>query len=135
MRLAFVPLLGLAALAAVVVLAGGRPAPSAFERVVAHPERFRAQQVAVTGRVRDIEAPTGYPSAFVLEGPQGRRLLIVPRLAHRVAARTPGGRATVRGEVIPLEPRADGHNGRDEVVTLGELARRVQAGAILQTGT
>ena len=40
MRPTLVPLLGLAALAAVVVLAGGPSARTAFERVAAHPERF-----------------------------------------------------------------------------------------------
>ena len=130
LRLTLVPLLGTVLLAAVVLLAGGG-GPTAFERVAAHPDRFRSQRMTVTGRVRRITAPPASAGAFLLVGPHGCR-------SRRPAPLAPaGGRdneaRSVRGAVIPVRPYAESRAAaRDRVVTLGELASRVRA-RILET--
>ncbi len=133
LRPAVVPALGIAALVAVVLLAGGQGRPmTAFERVAANPARYSDAVVQVTGTVqsRPPRDPTGFPGAFVIAGPEGRRMLVVPALHGRLPHETIGLRVSVRGTVIPLAPTLESRG--DDAPT---VARQVRARAILQAAS
>lgn len=130
-----IPVVGIAGLAAALILPG-RHAPTEFQRVSAHPARFAGERVQVTGEVRRAPAhvPHGYAGAFVLAGPDGRRLLVVPPLGGHLLATRTGSSVTVRGTLVALQPSADDRRGHDTVVAVGDLAARAGARAILQAG-
>lgn len=128
------PVVGVFAFVAVVALAGGQGGHgTAFERVASAPEQHAGQEVRVTGRVveRPARVPGALSGAFVLAGPQGRRLLVIPRPGRTLAPVVQGLRVAVRGRVVPLEPKADAQ-GPDMVATGGDVARRVDAVAFLR---
>lgn len=130
-----VPVVGIAGLAAALILPA-RHAPTLIQRVTAHPARYAGERMKVTGEVRRApeNVPRGYAGAFVLTGPEGRRLLVVPQLGGHLLATRPGSSVTVRGELVPLQPSADDRRGHDTVAALGDLAARAHARAILQAG-
>jgi hypothetical protein len=132
-----VPLLGLAALVVVIARVGGRDRPaSALERVAAHPERYDGRQVNVTGRVSDRprRLPLGMLDAFVLSGPDGRRLLVIPAPHGVLAAVSVGAQVSVRGKLVAVDSWADDRGGdhpRDRV-SIGDVAARTGAAALLE---
>jgi hypothetical protein len=118
-RLLLFPLLGAAALIAVVALAGARTdAGTPFTRVAANPERFLGEEVRVTGR---ITARPNRDELLVLEGAEGRRLLLVPPDDARLAI---GVRVAVRGRVELLVSPAAASAGTSALVRARELAVR-----------
>ncbi len=125
-----VPLLGVAVLGTIVAIAGGRDEPTLFERVAAHPERFRDRSVRVTGRI--VARPSMPPlnHAFVLEGAGGRRLLVLSEPSVDPAAILIGARVAVRGAAVALRPSSDELAG-----DLADLAGRFDAVAILKART
>ena len=134
------PLLGLAALIIVVAIAGGREGrKTMFERVVADPRHFNGDEVRVTGRIA-AEPARGLPLArsqtLVLEGPHGRRLLVLPAAGVRPPDVSIGVRVAVRGDVLVLPPSADERTGDrpGDVVTVNDLAARYDTVAALRAG-
>ena len=136
-RVLLVPLLGVAALLALVAIAGGRDQPrTAFERVAANPEHYRGRTVQVTGRVvaHPVHIPPRLLGSFVLRGPQGRRMLVIPKPDGVLQPVGLGARTAVRGTVVPVEPSADDLDGDrpGDVVAIGDVAARVDVVALIR---
>jgi hypothetical protein len=130
------PILGLIVLVAVVVIAGGREddAPTQFERLVAHPDRYAGKVVRVTGRVRSPgREPASAPRAFVLEGDAGR-VLVLPPVSGKLPVVSDGLRVAVHGRVIALPPSADDLRGDQpgDPVVIADVVARSDADALLR---
>jgi hypothetical protein len=90
----------------------------------------------LTGRVRSrlIRVPVSVVGAFVLEGPDGGRVLVLPKTPGALPIVAEGLRAAVHGRVIALPPSADdlGGDRADDVVAIADLAARTDADALLR---
>lgn len=131
-----IPLVGALVLVAAVALAGGgggRDTP--FDRVAADPVRFDGEPLRVTGRVvARASSSSAVEGVFVLEGPDGGRLLVLPRDGIDLTSVVVGVRLAVRAEVATLPPSADEAAGDrpGDAVTVTDLARRHHADALLR---
>jgi hypothetical protein len=121
-----------AATAAIIVASND---PTTFEQIAMSPERYRNQDVQLVGRVASRPMPPR--NGFVLTGPQGRRVLVVPESGVDVPSVPVGHDAAVHGTVVPIEPWADDivEDYPRGAGTVGELAVREDAAALVKAIT
>ena len=118
-RILVVPILGAAALVAVVALVGARgDRATPLERVATNPMRFLGEDVRVTGRVVASAIDT---DLFVLEGPERQRLLLTTPDGVHLAV---GVRVAVRGRVELLVSGVAARFGTTTVVRAREIVAR-----------
>lgn len=126
-------LAGAVVLALVIALTEVDPAPTGtVARIADDPTAFDGQEMVLRGTVADppIALPSGAGDAFVLAGPTGERLLVLPTRSTDGLARN--ALVEVRGTVQAPEPAADERRPERPPLTRTDLLGHAEARAVVE---